>query len=271
MMSRNRRIALLWLLTALAMAGMFLLVPAIPQDPAYHALADGRKFMGIPNFGNVASNLAFVVVGIAGFGALWRGWFGVPPIGEGDPLPFAYFFIGVAMVGPGSAWYHLNPNNATLFWDRLPMTVAFMALVAAVLSDRISKQWVACRGLNLLMAVGAASVVWWDISEGRGVGDLRAYALVQFWPVALVPMILWLFPAGRHVRAGYLLAAVAFYALAKAAEHYDHGFFALAAGMISGHTLKHLLAALAPAAIIAMMRKWPDADAAESQVEALAD
>ncbi len=257
MMTRGRRIMLLWGLTALAAAGMFLFAPPIPQDSTYHLLADGRGWLGIPNFGNVMSNLPFTIVGIAGLGALWRGWFGVPPMGDGDPVPFAYFFIGVALVGPGSAWYHLDPNNSTLFWDRLPMTIAFMALVAAVLSDRISRAWVACRGLNLLVAAGIVSVVWWDYGEIRGAGDLRAYALVQFWPVILIPLVLYLFPGGRHVRARYLVAALAFYALAKLFEHYDHGVFALTGGAVSGHSIKHLLAALAPAAILAMMRDWP--------------
>lgn len=257
MMAGNWRILFLWGLTVLAVAAVFLLAPPIPQDPAYHGFADGRARLGIPNFGDVMSNLPFTIVGIAGLGALWRGWFGAPSMGDGDPLPFVYFFVGVTMVGPGSAWYHLGPTNSTLFWDRLPMTLAFMALVAAVLSDRVSRGWVACRGLNLLVFAGAASVVWWDLSEMRGAGDLRAYALVQFWPVVLIPLVLWLFPDGRHIRARYLVAALAFYALAKLAEYYDHGIFALSGNTVSGHTLKHLLAAGAPAAILAMMRQWP--------------
>ena len=256
-MTRGRRIALLWGLTALAAAAAFLLAPPVPQDPAYHLFADGRGWIGIANFGNVMSNLPFTIVGIAGLGALWRGWFGAPPMGGGDPLPFAYFFAGVAMVGLGSGWYHLDPNNATLFWDRLPMTLALMALVAAVLSDRISRPWAARQGLNLLVAVGAASVVWWDLGEARGAGDLRAYALVQFWPLVLVPLVLYLFPGGRHVRASYLVAALGLYVLAKLFEHYDHGIFALTGGAVGGHSIKHLLAALAPATILAMLRKWP--------------
>ena len=256
-MTRGRWIALLWGLTALAAAGVFLVAPPVPQDPAYHLFADGRGWMGIANFGNVMSNLPFTIVGIAGLGALWRGWFSTPPMGEGDPLPFAYFFAGVAMVGIGSGWYHLDPHNATLFWDRLPLTIALMALVAAVLSDRISRPWVARRGLNLLVAVGAVSVVWWDLGEARGAGDLRAYALVQFWPLALVPLVLYLFPGGRHVRARYLVAALGLYVLAKLFEHYDHGVFALTGGAVGGHSIKHLLAALAPATILAMMRRWP--------------
>lgn len=256
-MSRRQRIALLWGLTALAAAAMFMFAPPIPQDPAYHQLADGRGWLGIANFGNVMSNLPFTIVGIAGLGALWRGWFDVPSMGGGDPLPFVYFFAGVALVGPGSAWYHLDPTNATLFWDRLPMTIAFMALVAAVLSDRISRAWVACRGLNWLVVAGAASVVLWDYGETRGAGDLRAYALVQFWPVILIPLVLYLFPGGARVRMRYLVAALVFYALAKLLEHYDHGVFELTGGAVSGHTIKHLLAALAPVAILAMMRQWP--------------
>lgn len=256
-MSDDRRALVIVSLTGMAVAGMFLLIPAFAQDPIYHALADGRGFMGIPNFGNVVSNLAFTIVGVAGLGALWRGWFGVTAIGDGDRLPFACFFLGVALVGPGSAWYHLDPNNATLFWDRLPMTIAFMALVAAVLSDRVSGWRDNRGGLYLLMGIGVASVLWWDISERLGAGDLRAYALVQFWPVVLIPAVLWLFPSGRYVRARYLFAALLFYGLAKAAEHYDQGVFALTRGFVSGHTLKHLLAALGPVAIISMMRKWP--------------
>lgn len=256
-MSRGQRITLLWGLTALAAAAIFLLAPAIPQDPAYHRLADGRGWLDISNFGDVMSNLPFTLVGLAGLGAIWRGWFGVPGMDGGDPVPFVYFFAGVAMVGPGSAWYHLDPNNSTLFWDRLPMTIAFMALLAAVLSDRISRAWIACRGLNLLVMAGAASVILWDYGEIRGAGDLRAYALVQFWPVVLIPLVLYLFPGGRHVRMRFLMVALAFYALAKLFEHYDHGVFELTGGAVSGHTIKHLLAAGAPAAILAMMRRWP--------------
>ena len=260
MSAYETRTTLLVLVSVIAAITLFFVGP-IPQDPAYHRFADGRGWLGIPNFAEVVSNVPFTLVGIAGLGALWRGWFGVPSMGEGDPLPFVYFFCGVAMVGPGSAWYHLDPNNATLFWDRLPMTVAFMALVAAVLSDRVSRGWVACRGLNLLVLGGAASVFWWDYGEMRGAGDLRAYALVQFWPVILIPVILYLFPEGRHVRARYLAAALVFYALAKLFEHYDHGVFALTGGAVGGHTIKHLLAAGAPAAILAMMRNWPVARA----------
>jgi hypothetical protein len=268
-MSRRLRIWLICGLTLGAVLAMFLFVPPIPQTQLYHLFADRRPWMGIPNFGNVASNLAFSLVGAAGLGAMWRGWFGTCRIDEGASMPFAYFFVGVAFVGPGSAWYHLHPTNATLFWDRLPMTVAFMALLAAVLSDRISRKWTARGGLNLLVAVGIASLLWWDIGESWGAGDLRAYALVQFWPVVLIPLVLWLFPQGRYVRGRYVAAAFGFYLVAKLLEHYDQGVLTMTGGIVSGHTLKHLVAALAPATIVVMICRLPTgSDRERARVEA---
>lgn len=263
-MSHNRRTAFLVLLTLVAVAGMYLFVPAIPQDPAYHDFADTRNVLGIPRVGDVLSNAPFTLVGLAGFGALYLGWFGVPVAGRRAQLPFAVFFAGLVLVGPASGYYHWEPNSETLFWDRVFLTVAFMGLVAAIVADRVHQRWATGWGLALLVAAGFGSVLSWSVGEARGAGDLRAYFLVQFYPLLAVPLVLWLFPEGSRVKTRFVGYAIGFYVLAKIAEIYDPEIFALLGGAISGHSIKHLLAALSPAAIIAMMRTWP-APAASGQ------
>lgn len=198
-------------------------LPPLAQELAYHQFADRRAFFGIPNFWNVASNLPFLFVGIAGVAfrreAGWRA-----------------FFIGVALVAIGSGYYHWSPTNATLVWDRLPMTVAFMGLFAALLGEYVHPRL----GELLLYPVlllGLASVGYW-----RWADDLRLYLWVQLVPLFAVPLVMILFHA-RYSHAWMLPAAAVWYALAKAAELYDREVFALTGNAFSGHALKHLLAA----------------------------
>jgi hypothetical protein len=159
----------------------------------------------------------------------------------------------VTLIALGSAWYHLAPSNASLVWDRLPITVAFMSLFSALLADRIS--WLLGRALLWpLVVAGIASIAWWIRGEALGRGDLRAYGLVQFLPMLLVPMILALWREGS-VAARPLWIAFGAYALAKLAEHFDDAIFA-AAGF-SGHSLKHLLAAVAAFQIARAFQRSP--------------
>jgi hypothetical protein len=256
-MTHNQRVALLIVLTTAAIGAVYLLAPPIPQDPAYHDFADKRNMLGIPRFGDVISNLPFTVVGLAGLAALFLGWFGVPAVDARTRLPYAVFFAGVALVGPASAYYHWSPSSGTLFWDRVFLTVAFMGLVAAIVADRIHRGRAAGWILALLVAAGFASVLSWSVGEAAGAGDLRAYLLVQFYPLLAAPLVLWGFPQALWVKSRFIAWAVGFYALAKLAELYDAELFAALGGAISGHTIKHLLAALSPVAIIAMIRTWP--------------
>jgi hypothetical protein len=91
--------------------------------------------------------------------------------------------------------------------------------------------------------LGLASVIYWYWGEVHGVGDLRPYVLVQFLPMIL---LLVLFVFGQPVfddNSGYwwLLAA---YTLAKVFEHFDRAIFNLTHGMMAGHALKHVIAAV---------------------------
>lgn len=221
---------------------VFLLVPPVPQDPAYHLFADSRTLMGVPNFGNVASNLPLLLAGIYGLATLHR-------LSPSLPLPAAITFcVAVILVGIGSAYYHYAPNSDTLVWDRLPMTVAFMALFAIVIHDRLSvrlARWL----LWPLIVAGIGSVLYWDWTEIQGRGDLRLYGLVQFLPLLMIPAILLARPRGA-LHAAWLWAMIGIYVAAKLAEQADAAILT-GNGVISGHSLKHLLAV---AAIFCVLR-----------------
>lgn len=227
-------------IVALICGAVFAFVPPIAQDPAYHAFADTRAGLGIANAADVLSNVLFVPVGLFG---LWASR-GLAPGALRRAL--GVFFAGVVLVAPGSAYYHLSPDNATLFWDRLPMSVAFSGLLAAVLAERVGGAFAGRGVLGALVLAGLASVVYWRVSEAGGAGDLRPYALVQFGSMAAIVALMALFPRSDAVlgwRAAGLAAAG--YALAKVAETFDPHIFAFLGGAVSGHTLKHLFAALA--------------------------
>ncbi len=236
------------------MVAVAALVTPVAQDPAYHHFADQRALHDVPNFLNVASNLPFLLAGALGLTFLARNrrdgradTFVTPA----DRRPYWPFFTGVALTGLGSAYYHWQPDNATLFWDRLPMTIAFMALLASVIGERISRRGGA-RGLWPLLIVGVGSTLYWHLGEMRGAGDLRAYGLVQFGSMVLVPLILVLFPA-RYTGTPDLWISMGWYGLAKGFEYLDHGLLRLTA--VSGHTWKHLASAASAYWILRMLAR----------------
>jgi len=210
--------------------------PAIPQDPAYHDFADDRMLLGIPNFWNVVSNAAFLAVGVFGLLKFSRG--AIPGAG----MPYLMFCLGIVLVAAGSAYYHLDPTPQSLVWDRLPMTLAFMSIFSMVVSDRVSEK-LGARLLWPSVLAGIASVTYWYWSEVQGRGDLRPYVIVQFLPMLIIPMLLVLY-SGKRMLTAFIWATLFTYALAKAAEHFDPEIFAWL-GFWSGHTIKHLLSALA--------------------------
>lgn len=240
-MNRKQRITLLWGISVLAIVATFF-VPPIAQDPNYHNLADHRMIAGIPNFLDVMSNLSFLFVGVLG---LWQ----LAQIRDDrsrlvlrqELYPFAVAFVGTILIFVGSAYYHWNPNNETLVWDRLPMTLTFMGIFSMVVAERINVK-AGMVVLIPLLVLGIASVVYWQMTEQSGQGDLRPYALIQFLPVVLIPVILWLFPA-RYSGARYLIEMIAWYMMAKVLEFLDAAVWGWTGGWIAGHSLKHCVAA----------------------------
>lgn len=242
-MKRSTRISILIAIPLLAVV-IALFISPIPQPEEYHDFADQRGFLGIPNFLDVVSNLPFLLVG--GW-ALWRL---LGPAQSRRPLfledrekwPWVFLFAGTLLTGFGSAYYHLAPSNETLFWDRLPMAIIAMSLVAAVISERIGVR-TGLRWLAPLLLIGLFSVAYWAWTESREAGDLRWYGLVQFLPILILPVMILLF-SPRYTRTGDYFAALGWYLLAKVAEALDETIYAMGQ-LVSGHTIKHLIAALA--------------------------
>lgn len=234
------RYALL-LLVATGSLALVLLKGPIAQDPGYHDFADQRAFLGVPNFLDVASNLLFLFAGVAGVifclvereGRLRTAWL--------------TFFLGVTLVSVGSAYYHVHPNNDTLVWDRLPMAVGFMGMFAALLGEYASVRL----GKSLLVPavlLGFFSVLYWHWFD-----DLRLYFWIQLIPLLTVPVVMILFRS-RFTHQWFLLVALGFYVFAKISETYDREVFAFTQNLFSGHSLKHLLAALSCFSVLAMLK-----------------
>ena len=237
-------------ITALvALTGILSLDP-IAQDISYHLFVDTREIWSVPNFWNVVTNLPFVIVGLLGLYKLKSP--GKLKLISEINIAYILLFFGTFLVGFGSSYYHLAPDNQTLVWDRLPMTIAFMALFSIIISEFVSVRSGRALLMPLILA-GILSVVYWHYSEIRGEGDLRFYVLVQFYPMLAIPIMMICFRSHcTHVYAYWWLLLA--YIAAKLFEHFDGEVFD-ALGFISGHSLKHLAAALGMYVLLAFYQK----------------
>lgn len=232
-----------------ALISFTLMAPPIEQPADYNHWVDTRTVWDIPYFGDIVSNLGFLLVGLWGLAALALGQCRCALPGE--RTAWLLVFTGVTLTAFGSVYYHWEPGNARLTWDRLPMAVAFTALLAAVIIERVSPL-AGRRLLPALLLFGVSSVLYWYWSDLQGSDDLRPYLLTQGGTLVLIPLMLWLFPP-RYDRGGDYVVALILYAGAMAAEHLDEPLFSLTAGWLSGHNLKHLIAAAAAGWLVRML------------------
>ena len=217
-----------------------LLFPAVPQWQSYHDFADQRTVLGLPYALNVLSNLPFLAVGALGWLHLVRSW-EEPKVA----LPYALFFTGALLTAMGSAWYHLEPRDATLVWDRLPMALGFAGLAAATIADRTPVRSTVYT--VALVGVGVGSVLNWFWG-----GNLLPYLVMQASFVATALLVTVLVPS-RFTHAAWLYGGAALYGTAIVCEKFDRPIAAMLGGVLSGHTLKHLLAAAALFVIYRML------------------
>jgi hypothetical protein len=219
----------------------------LPQDPDYHQFADRRTIFGVRNFINVLSNVPFLLVGLKVFR-------GCKDMMETSARYICKsLFAGFILLTIGSGYYHFNPTNATLVYDRLCMVIIFMSFFAFTIHESIN----AASGFIsffVLNVVGVLSVVYWIATENTGRGDLRSYAMVQFFPVVAIPIVLILYkPAFPTVKE--IMAVFAFFAIAKLAEQWDQQIFEVSAYTLSGHSLKHFLMAASGYQIVLLVKR----------------
>lgn len=228
------------LLVTVVLCALLLARGPIAQMPGYHQFADQSLLAGIPHFADVLSNLGFALVAAWGVPRLWP-MQGVPALDAGRH-GYRLFLAGLLLTAFGSAFYHLAPDNARLVWDRLPIALACAGLLAGVRAECRAKPDSRAATLGLAL-FAVASVAWWAATEQRGAGDLRPYLLLQALPLVLIPLWQWIYRAPRRDKLAFGIA-IALYVVAKFAELGDHALLA-ALGVVSGHTLKHLLATAA--------------------------
>jgi Ceramidase len=234
---------LLWM-TVITTIAIFIFMKPIPQDVTYHHFANDNTFFGIANFWNVLSNIGFVILGLLGVYFIRKNNINNPIIWT--------LFVGVVLTGLGSAYYHYAPNNATLVWDRLPMTIVFTSFFALIYG------WCFCTkmGFKIWLAslvAGIYSVFYWQYTEHEFRGDLRLYAIVQFLPILLIAIIV----ATNFKKHTFLLKPISmivlWYVIAKLLEHFDVYLFETT-NFLSGHPIKHLAAAVATFYMYKMVR-----------------
>jgi hypothetical protein len=231
-------------LNLLAITAAGTLILALSLDPVaqplgYHAFADGRHLFGFDNFWNTVSNLPLLIFGLSGlfYTSLARP--------RGAQKSWLLFFAAMVLVSIGSTWYHLAPDNDRLLWDRLPIGILTGALFVALLTEHIGPRQE--RWLIPAVLIGAASVLHWHTTD-----DLRFYAWVQVWtPIAVLIFLLLFKPL--YLGRRWLIVAFVFLILARVAEYYDIAIFRATREVISGHTIKHLLAGFSPLAILIML------------------
>jgi len=208
----------------------------VPQDLEYHLFTDSEEILGISNFHNVLSNLPFLLVSIMGIKFLLKN---NQFEGVFEKVISWTLILSMGFLCFGSSFYHYNPNNFTLVWDRLPMTLIFSSLFSLVLWDQLGEK-VGRWAFIVFIPLGTFSVFYWWYTELMGLGDLRPYIFVQFFPMLSIPVIL-IFSRNRyHLKP--LIYVTVFYFLAKIFENFDREFLEMV--NYSGHSLKHIFAAI---------------------------
>jgi hypothetical protein len=242
-LSRGTRLTILWIAAGVTLLAVF---AHRLRTPVYNVFADQVTCLGIPNFTNVASNAAFVLVGVWALAWFWterRALLGQRFGSRTELALYASFFAAAVLVGIGSGYYHWTPNNATLFWDRCPMTLAAAALTGAFIAERVDRSAGVVVAIVLALTL-PATLIYWRMSEAGGAENLWPYIVGLYGSLGIATLVLLLFPS-PFTRGGQALVAVAWYAAAVPFDKLLDGWVYSLGGLMGGHAVKHLLAALA--------------------------
>jgi len=220
----------------------------LPQYLAIHQLADTRTCLGfIPHAGDVLTNLAILAAGLFGLGLRTR-----MVVAPEARAAVNVLIAASILTAFGSAYYHWSPSNATLVWDRIPITMVLMPLLALVMADRVHPLF-ARHALWPFTALGIASAILWGVSEAMGQGDVRLYFIVRIGTAIAIAFLLIL-QKPRHTGMSWLVAALVAEIAMAIFERFDHEVFRLTGGIASGHNVKHVLAGIALAFLFWWLR-----------------
>ena len=219
-------------------------LPSIQQNQNYHNFADKRVLFGVNNAFDTLSNLAFIIVGALGLFNFYNNQF--IKISNSFSVILNLFFISIILTGLGSGYYHLNPNDFTLVFDRLVLTLVFTFVLAMVASIRISERS-GFHTLAELVILGPFTVLIWNYN-----GNLTPYIILQYGGVVIVILTLILTKASKP--SPCFTSLIILYGFAKITEFYDEKIFTLSENVISGHTLKHLISAIAVIVFISPLK-----------------
>jgi hypothetical protein len=210
-------------------------LPSIEQNQNYHNFADQRVLFGVNNAFDTLSNLAFIIVGALGLVNFYNNQY--IKISNSFSVILNLFFISIILTGLGSSFYHLSPNDFTLVFDRLAMSLVFASILVMLAYLKISPRF-GLHTLAELLILAPLTVLIWKFN-----GNLTPYVVLQFGGIILV--ILTLLLTKTRMQGPCFTSLIILYGAAKLAEFYDEKIFNLSQNLISGHTLKHLIAALA--------------------------
>lgn len=228
------RSILFGLLLVIALIALAIFLPT-EDRAAYFEFVDQRSLLGVPNFLDVTSNFAFLIAGLFGLGIWWQNQ-------KSEFAQKTYFQIILALsiiwTAFGSTYFHLAPGLQTVYWDRLPMVFAFGCIVGWLVADKIHFRSGVLIAAFLIIS-GSICLTLWKF----GLLNLKLYYLLQYGGLVAALLMCAFFPKGHFQNSKFIMAFL-IYILAKIAETYDRAVFDTL-GVISGHTLKHLIAAYA--------------------------
>jgi len=237
----QKRERLLWLMLASLVA--LALLPINPYHllpgmlpPALHEYADSRAWFGLSNAMDVLSNLPFAVFGLIG---LWNVRRKSGQLNQQLRVLAQCFYGGLVVTAIGSSYFHLNPLSAIgLAGDRMGMTVVFAGILGLAAWERISER-AGFALMNAMLAGGAIAVAVW-----LGSNNIWPWAQVQFGGMAMLGVLAAMAHRTKDVQIN-MLALIGCYAAAKLFEMNDQSVYEATQHLISGHSLKHIVAGIA--------------------------
>jgi hypothetical protein len=216
----------------------------LAQPASYHHFADQRSLGQLHNAADVLSNIVILIAGLLSFGWVLRH-------ASNQPAQFPGMIVaafGLLFTAFGSAYYHMAPNDATLVWDRLPMTIVFAGILA-MLWTSWSGQRVGWAQMLIMVVVSPATVGYWLLFN-----SLWPYAILQFGGLMLI-VGMTLTRKVDGVVAWTLV--IVFYGVAKIFESLDWQIWELTHHVIAGHALKHVSSGLAGGSMILVANAAP--------------